>query len=102
MLGFAMRAGKVVTGTDLVIGAIRAKGKGMARLVLISKGASEQTRNKISFKCEYYSVPSLLVDLTPDELGQTLGKKSSPVTAAIIDDSFAKEIAKSLAEEPTE
>ena len=92
MLGFAMRAGKVVIGTDLVIGAIRAKGNGKARLVLISKGASEQTRNKISFKCEYYKVQAILVDLTPDELGQTLGKKSSPVTAAIIDDNFAREI----------
>ena len=98
MLGFAMRAGKVVIGTDLVIGAIRAKGKGRARLVLISKHASEQTKKKIGFKAEYYKVRTAEIDLTPDELGNTLGKESSPVTAAILDDGFAEERVKSLAE----
>ena len=102
MLGFAMRAGKVVLGTDLVIGAIRAKGKGKARLVLISKSASEQTKKKIGFKAEFYNVKTLLIDLTPDELGHTLGKESAPVTAAIIDENFAEQIAKSIAECATE
>ena len=98
MLGFAMRAGKVVLGTDLVIGAIRAKGKGKARLLLISESASEGTRKKLCFKAEFYGVKTCFIDLSPDELGQTLGKKSSPVCLAIIDDNFAEEITKALAE----
>lgn len=98
MLGFAMRAGKVVLGTDLVIGAIRAKGRTKARLVLICENASEQTKKKISFKAEFYNVKVRQIDLTPDELGQTLGKISSPVCCAIIDDSFAEEISKAIAE----
>ena len=98
MLGFAMRAGKIVLGTDLVIGAIRAKGKGKARLVLISDEASAGTKKKISFKAEFYGVKALEIAVTPDELGRTLGKESSPVAIAIIDDNFAEEITKSLAE----
>ena len=98
MLGFAMRAGKVVLGTDLVIGAIRANGKGKARLLLVCKDASEQTKKKLCFKAEFYEVKTLTIDLTSDELGQTLGKKGSPVCCAIIDDNFADEIAKALAE----
>ena len=96
MLGFAMRAGKVVIGTDLVIGAIKAKGKGKAELVLISRGASEGTKNKISFKAEFYKVKALVIDLSPEELGSTLGKQSAPVCCAITDDNFAREIVKAL------
>ena len=98
MLGFAMRAGKVVLGTDQVIGAVRARGKAKARLLLICESASEGTRKKLSFKAEFYGVRTLYIDLSPDELGQTLGKESSPVCLAIIDDNFAEEITKSLAE----
>ena len=98
MLGFAMRAGKVVVGTDLVIGAIRAKGKNRAQLVLICKEASENTKNKLSYKSEFYKINALQIDLSPEELGQRLGKKSSIVCCAITDGGFAEEITKSLAE----
>ena len=96
MLGFAMRAGKVVVGTDLVIGAVKAKGKSKAELVLISEGASEGTKNKIRFKAEFYRVKALIIDLTPEEMGQTLGKESAPVCLAVTDCNFAKEIVKAL------
>ena len=98
MLGFAMRAGKVVVGTDLVIGTMRAGGKGKARLVLISDGASESTKKKIGFKAEFYKVNTIEIPLSPEQLGLTLGKQSAPVCCAITDDNFAVEITKALAE----
>ena len=91
MLGFAMRAGRVLLGTDIVISSLQ---KGQARLVIVSDEASEGTKNKIKFKCEFYSVPMILTTLGADELGQRLGKSYSPVVLAITDEGFAGEILK--------
>ena len=91
MLGFAMRAGRVLLGTDIVISAMQ---KGRARLIIVSEGASEGTKSKIKFKSEFYSVPVIYTTLTGDELGDRLGKSYSPVVLCVTDDGFASEILK--------
>ena len=91
MLGFAMRAGRVLLGTDIVIAAMQ---KGKARLIIVSDGASEGTKKKIKFKAEFYSVPLIYTTLTPGELSERLGKSYSPVVLAVTDDGFASEILK--------
>ncbi len=96
MLGFAMRAGRVVFGTDTVIASIKARGQGRARLVLVSSDASEGTRKKLGFKAEYFGVPLRVTEVSSSELGDALGKSYAPVTIAVCDDNFAKEILKSL------
>jgi len=97
MLGFAMRAGKVVIGTDLVIAAMKAKGDRRARLVIVSDYASEGTKKRLGFKAEFYNVKIVYPDITPEMLGDTLGKSFSPVAVAVLDDGFAEQIIKSLA-----
>ena len=47
MLGFAMRAGRVLLGCDIVISAMQNK---KASLVIVSDSASEGTKKKIKFK----------------------------------------------------
>ena len=91
MLGFAMRAGRVLLGCDIVISAMQ---KGKARLIIISESASEGTKKKIKFKSEFYSVPMILTSLTGDELGERLGKSYAPVVLAVTDEGFAGEILK--------
>jgi ribosomal protein L30E len=98
MLGFAMRAGKVAIGTDLVITAMRAKGKNGARVVLVANDASEGTKNKLRYKAEFYKIPFYVVDAGQDELGGALGKSFSPVALAILDDRFAEEIVKAMSD----
>lgn len=92
MLGFAMRAGKVILGTELVLSSISSRGKSRARLVLIASDASEGTKNKILRKAEYYGVEAWTVNIDASELGQLLGKLYAPAGLAIIDDRFAEEI----------
>jgi len=92
MLGFAMRAGRVVIGTDLVCKSMSRSGKDKPRLILLSEGASEGARKKIRTKAEFYGIDLVTVNLSPDELGRLLGKTTTPVTVAIIDDGFAREI----------
>ena len=99
MLGFAMRAGRVVVGTDLVIAAMRAKGKNKARIVLVANDASEQTKKRLGFKAEFYKIPLYVADTAADEFGGALGKSFSPVALAILDDRFAEEIVKAMSDD---
>jgi ribosomal protein L7Ae-like RNA K-turn-binding protein len=87
-LGLAMRAGKLVTGEETVLKAIRG---GEAKLVLMAADASENTGKKLADKCGSYGVP-LLVGFTRFELGWAVGKPER-VMFAVTDPGFANLIA---------
>ncbi len=94
MLGFAMRAGKVIIGTDQVISALPAKGAKSVRLVIIASDASDGTKKKLACKCEFYEKTNITADISGEELGRMLGKLYAPAVIAITDDRFADEILK--------
>lgn len=96
MLGFAMRAGKVVIGTDLVCRAMARRDKGKPKIVLISLAASEGTKKKVLTKSEFYGIPAEIIDISKEELGRLLGKLFAPSAVAVTDTGFAKEIEKAL------
>lgn len=91
MLGFAMRAGKLVIGTDLIC---RAMKTGAVKLVVISKYASVATKKKLTVKSEFYNVSAIEVDIDTERLGKLIGKTYSPAAVAVTDDGFATEIKK--------
>ena len=93
MLGLAMKAGKVVIGTEQVIAFLQ---KGRLKLVLLSGNASEGTQKKIRFKTEFYKTPLSVLDIDTDELGNLLGKTYSPAVVGITDENFANAIIKLL------
>ena len=90
MLGFAMRAGKVVIGTDAVCTAMRTKNP--PKIVVVASDVSENTLKKISTKCEFYKIKSVQLNIGADELGDLLGKTYSPAVLGITDDGFAEQI----------
>ncbi len=94
MLGFAMRAGKLVLGTEQVCAALAKTGKAKPRLVLIAYDASEGTKKKLLTKSEFYGVKAITVNIDQGELGRLLGKLYAPAAVAIIDCRFAEEIVK--------
>ena len=96
MLGFAMRAGKLTVGTELIC---RALAKGTPRLVVVSSCASPSTRKKLLQKSEFYGVSAIEVDIDTARLGQLLGKSYTPAAVAVTDDSFALEIKKAVESE---
>ena len=96
MLGFAMRAGKVVLGTEPVCSAMSERASKRARLVLISCTASQGTKDKILHKAEFYGVEAAVINIDSSELGRLLGKLYAPATVAIIDDRFAEEIRQAI------
>lgn len=95
MLGFATRAGKTIVGTDLVC---RAMPSGKVKLVVISDGASDSTKKKLTVKSEFYGIKSLVADIDTEELGRVVGKTSSVAAVAVTEEMFSREILKLFAE----
>ncbi len=93
MLGFAMRAGKLVIGTESVC---RAMAKGSPKLVLVSDAASEGTKKKLTVKCEFYGIPYEMLPIEAGRLGALLGKAYAPMAIAVTESGFSEEIIKAL------
>ena len=91
MLGFAMRAGKTVIGTELIT---KALAHGSVKLVVIANDASPLAKKKLSSKSEFYGTLAIEVDISAEELGRLLGKAYAPVAVALTDSGFADEIKK--------
>lgn len=87
LLGLANRARKVVSGEELVLKEIKS---GRAKLVLLSKDASQNTSKRIQDKCLYYKIPIVLVN-NREELGAAIGKEAR-VVVALNDAGFAKKL----------
>lgn len=83
-LGLAMRAGKVVTGDETVLKAIRSQ---EAKLVILAGDASANTHKKFRDKCGTYNVP-LIIGFDRENLGNSVGKPER-VILALIDQGFA-------------
>lgn len=84
-LGLAMRAGKLVSGEEPVMKAIRS---GEAKLVVLAQDASSNTGKKLADKCGTYGVP-LVVGFSRQSLGSAVGKPER-VVFAVTDQRFAE------------
>lgn len=91
ILGLANRAGKLVTGEELVIKEIQKK---RVKLVLLAQDASQNTKKKIMDKSTYYNIP---VRLVPDRytLGKSIGKEAR-VVVAVTDKGFSEKLQSEL------
>ena len=98
MIGFAMRAGKVIIGTEQVTVGMKRKGSDRIRIALVASDASEATKKKIRTKGEFYGIEVKEIELDTATLGSLLGKTYGPATVAICDDGFAKEIRLALSD----
>ncbi|MBO7746612.1 ribosomal L7Ae/L30e/S12e/Gadd45 family protein [Paenibacillus sp. MWE-103] len=93
MLGMAMRAGKLVTGDETVLKAVR---QGKAALVILAADASDNTKKKFRDKCATYDT-NCVEAFDRIALGEAIGK-SERVILGLTDAGFAKSIVQSLAE----
>jgi ribosomal protein L7Ae-like RNA K-turn-binding protein len=92
-LGLANRAGKVVSGEETVLRAVRQQ---KAYIVLLAMDASERTNKTITNKCKFYGVPLKQV---PDRevLGQAIGQPAR-VIVAVTDQGFGRQLKRLLDE----
>lgn len=86
LIGLAQRAGKVISGEELVIKAIQS---GKAHLIFLANDAGANLTKKTTDKCQYYKVEVSTVFNTL-ELSAALGKPRKVV--AIADTGFSKKM----------
>ncbi|MCM3732126.1 YlxQ family RNA-binding protein [Fictibacillus nanhaiensis] len=86
-LGIAARAGKVISGEELVVKSIQ---KQNAKIVLLSKDASENTKKKVTDKCLFYNIDYVWIE-DRNVLGKAIGKEQR-VVVAVNDQGFSKRL----------
>lgn len=84
-LGLALSAGAVITGEQLVVGAIQSK---KVHLVILAEDTGANTLKKVTDKCKFYGI-EWVQKAGSDELGHALGKDFRKVVG-ITDPNFAK------------
>ncbi|WP_159544364.1 YlxQ-related RNA-binding protein [Streptococcus halichoeri] len=86
LLGLAQRAGKIITGEELVVKAIQQQA---LQLVFLAADAGPNLSKKVTDKCKYYNVEVSTV-FAALELSAALGKPRKVV--AIADAGFSKKM----------
>jgi ribosomal protein L7Ae-like RNA K-turn-binding protein len=86
-IGLAMRAGKLITGEELVVKAVTKK---RIELVILAMDASPNTKKKLEDKCRTYGIP-LRMYANRDRLGHCIGKEQR-VVIGVTDGGFAREL----------
>lgn len=89
LIGMAKRAGRVAGGDFSVNASIK---DGSARLVIIARDASENTKKNITNSCKFYNTDYIEYG-NLEELGKFTGSDIR-ATVAIKDDGFARAIKK--------
>lgn len=86
LIGLAQRAGKVISGEELVIKSIQ---KQEARLVFLANDAGHNLTKKLTDKSKYYQIEVSTV-LNTLELSMAIGKPRKAI--AIVDAGFSKKM----------
>lgn len=85
-LGMAKKAGKLVTGEDLVIKSIQSE---RAKLVFVASDAAANLIKRMTDKTTYYEIP-MLDSLSTAELSHAIGSERKVI--AVQDKGFAKKM----------
>lgn len=93
LLGLARRAGKLVTGEDMVLAAIR---KGKVNLVFFAQDGGQSTKKKFTDKTNSYDV-AFTTALTRQEIADATGMARSLI--AVADRGFARKMQEYLKQE---
>ena len=90
LLGLATRAGKIVSGEDIVIDTMRKK---KARIVFLGNDCSDNTLDKFKKKCFFYKT-ELNTMFSSEEISHSIGKNRMVI--ALTDEGFYKTIKKNI------
>lgn len=89
LIGIATKAGKVVSGTEIVNENIKNK---KAKLVIIAEDCSEKTKSNFEYTCNQYSIKHIIYENIAS-LSKAIGKDNRAVIC-IKDKGFAEQILK--------
>ncbi|EKK20219.1 ribosomal protein L7Ae family protein [Fructilactobacillus florum 8D] len=86
LLGIARRAGKIISGEEIVLAGIK---NGSVAFLFLASDAGLATAKKIQNKCQYYQIPSCTA-LSKAALSTAIGQQRTIV--AVTDQGFARKI----------
>ena len=89
MLGLSKKAGAAITGTPMVVAALKEK---RIEVVFYPMDASANTEKKINDKCAFYGVKCIRTEYTAEQLGKAVGKLGAVCAIGITDKSFSNEL----------
>ena len=89
MLGLCRRAGRVVIGTPLVTGSLPS---GKVKIVYYTYDASSNTKKRITDKCKFYNVNSVMVEIPSERVGKMVGMNAPVCVIGVTDDNFSKQL----------
>ena len=96
LIGMAKKAGKLITGTDMAVDAIRNK-RDKVKLLFCSADASQTTVKRIRNTSEYYKIPLCTLDFDKTELARIVGNRYGQTSViAVTDEGFAKAMIEKL------
>ena len=93
LLSIAAKAGRVVTGSDVVMEEVK---KRRARLVILSEDASANTKKLFQDKASYRDIPAAVFGSAVD-LGRAVGKPPR-VVLAVLDQGLSESIVRAIRE----
>ncbi len=99
LLGFAARARKIVSGTDLCRDEVR---RGKLPLVIVASDASDNTFKRIFDACNYYDTDLCRVPISSADLACQIGKLSSIAVVGVNDMNFVNGITALFEENQTD
>ena len=91
MIGLCKKAGRLVFGVPMVVDAMR---DGKLDLVVYASGAAENSVKRITDKAKSFETVALALDVSPEELGHSIGKSGAVAAVGIADSGFANAIKK--------
>lgn len=92
-VGLCRKAGKIVFGFDAVAAAVKDPNVKVGG-ILLAADLSEKSKKEVRFICEKFSVDVTETEITLDEFGSVLGKRTGII--AVTDAGFYGSITKSL------
>lgn len=91
LLGISAKAGKVISGTDIVVEAIKNR---EVFLVIVAEDTSEKTKKNIKFYCDKYQIEMYIYG-NIFENSKAIGKQNRGIIA-IKDENLSKAIKKQI------
>ena len=91
LIGLAVKAGRCISGEVMTESETKS---GKAKLVIVARDASDNTKKKFRDMCKFYRVPICFYG-DKDTLGHAMGKEFR-ASLAILDEGFADGILKAL------
>lgn len=95
MIGLCKKAGRLVSGVPIVVDAIR---DGKVYLAVYASSSAENSVKRVTDKAKSYDTEALPLDVSPEELGHSIGKIGAVAAVGIADRGFAEAIKKIISE----